>query len=89
MVETQSDEILRGAHTQDVALLVVGDPFGATLATHTDNPLRARNLGIPTRVIHDASIMNAVGACGSAAVQLWPDSLARLLHRHVAAGQLL
>jgi diphthine synthase len=62
MVETESDEILRDAHTQDVALLVVGDPFGAT--THTDILLRARALGISTRVIHNASIMNAVGACG-------------------------
>ena len=26
--------------------------------------LRARALGIPTRVVHNASIMNAVGACG-------------------------
>jgi diphthine synthase len=62
MVETESDEILRDAHHQDVALLVVGDPFGAT--THTDILLRARSLGIPTRVIHNASIMNAIGACG-------------------------
>jgi hypothetical protein len=62
MIETESDEILRDAHSQDVALLVVGDPFGAT--THTDILLRARALGIPTRVIHNASIMNAVGACG-------------------------
>jgi diphthine methyl ester synthase len=62
MVETGSDDILREAHTQDVALLVVGDPFGAT--THTDILLRARALGITTRVIHNASIMNAVGACG-------------------------
>jgi len=62
MIETESDEILRDAHTQDVALLVVGDPFGAT--THTDILLRARALGIPTRVVHNASIMNAVGACG-------------------------
>ncbi|KAI0261278.1 Diphthine synthase [Gloeopeniophorella convolvens] len=62
MVETQSDDILHNAHTDDVALLVVGDPFGAT--THTDILLRARALGIPTRVIHNASIMNAVGACG-------------------------
>lgn len=62
MVETESDEILRDAHIQDVSLLVVGDPFGAT--THTDILLRARALGIPTRVIHNASIMNAVGACG-------------------------
>ncbi|KAF9445309.1 Diphthine synthase [Macrolepiota fuliginosa MF-IS2] len=62
MVETQSDEILFNADKEDVSLLVVGDPFGAT--THTDIILRARALGIPTRVIHNASIMNAVGACG-------------------------
>ncbi|KAI0067611.1 Diphthine synthase [Artomyces pyxidatus] len=62
MVETESDDILRGADKEDVSLLVVGDPFGAT--THTDIILRARSLKIPTRVIHNASIMNAVGACG-------------------------
>jgi len=62
MVETQSDVILHNAGTEDVSLLVVGDPFGAT--THTDIILRARALKIPTRVIHNASIMNAVGACG-------------------------
>jgi len=64
MVETESDEILRDADTQDVSLLVVGDPFGAT--THTDIILRARALKIPTRIIHNASIMNAIGACGLA-----------------------
>ncbi|KAK0226621.1 tetrapyrrole methylase [Armillaria fumosa] len=62
MVETESDEILANADKEDVSLLVVGDPFGAT--THTDIILRARALGIATRVIHNASIMNAVGACG-------------------------
>jgi len=62
MVETESDEILRDADNENVALLVVGDPFGAT--THTDIILRARALEIPVRVIHNASIMNAVGACG-------------------------
>ncbi|KAJ7188835.1 diphthine synthase isoform b [Mycena filopes] len=62
MVETQSDDILHRANEVDVALLVVGDPFGAT--THTDIILRARALGIPTRVIHNASIMNAIGAAG-------------------------
>ncbi|KAH7334914.1 Diphthine synthase [Rhizoctonia solani] len=61
-VETESDEILRNAKEEDVALLVVGDPFGAT--THTDMLIRARELGIATTVIHNASIMNAVGACG-------------------------
>lgn len=64
MVESESgsDGILKDADKEDVSLLVVGDPFGAT--THTDILLRARNLGIPTRVIHNASIMNAVGASG-------------------------
>lgn len=32
--------------------------------THTDLELRARELGIPVKVIHNASIMNAVGVCG-------------------------
>ncbi|KAJ3720073.1 tetrapyrrole methylase [Lentinula raphanica] len=62
LVECGSDEILKDADKEDVCLLVVGDPFGAT--THTDILLRARHLGIPTRVIHNASIMNAVGASG-------------------------
>jgi len=81
MVETESDEILRGAGKENVALLVVGDPFGCVVrhvtraafsqpllvsraTTHTDIILRARALKIPVRVIHNASIMNAVGACG-------------------------
>ncbi|KAF9228475.1 Diphthine synthase [Gyrodon lividus] len=62
MVETESDEILRNADKEDVAFLVVGDPFGAT--THIDIVLRARAEKVPTRIIHNASIMNAVGACG-------------------------
>ncbi|KAJ4483572.1 tetrapyrrole methylase [Lentinula aciculospora] len=62
LVECGSDEILKDADKEDVCLLVVGDPFGAT--THTDILLRARHLGIPTRVIHNASIINAVGASG-------------------------
>ena len=33
-------------------------------ATHTHLELRARALCIPTKVIHNASIMNAIGACG-------------------------
>lgn len=62
MVETESDLILKNADQEDISLLVVGDPFGAT--THTDIILRARALNIPTRVIHNASIINAVGASG-------------------------
>uniref|UniRef100_A0AAR2J8Q5 diphthine methyl ester synthase n=1 Tax=Pygocentrus nattereri TaxID=42514 RepID=A0AAR2J8Q5_PYGNA len=62
MVEQEADEILKGADVSDVAFLVVGDPFGAT--THSDLVLRAVNAGIQYRVIHNASILNAVGCCG-------------------------
>lgn len=62
MVEQQADIILEGAHEKDIAFLVVGDPFGAT--THTDLILRAKQNNINVKVIHNASIMNAVGCCG-------------------------
>lgn len=32
--------------------------------THTDLTLRARDQGIQTRTIHNASIINAVSSCG-------------------------
>ncbi|XP_053673241.1 diphthine methyl ester synthase [Anopheles nili] len=62
MVEQRADEILDGADSGAIAFLVVGDPFGAT--THTDLLLRAKEKGIQTSVVHNASIMNAVGCCG-------------------------
>jgi len=62
LVESGADVILSNADSVDVAFLVVGDPFGAT--THTDLLLRAKERGIPTKSIHNASIMNAIGCCG-------------------------
>ncbi|KAF9578700.1 diphthine synthase [Lunasporangiospora selenospora] len=62
MVESDSDQILDNAQNVNVSFLVVGDPFGAT--THTDLVIRAKELGIPVQIIHNASIMNAIGACG-------------------------
>ncbi|CAI4047618.1 hypothetical protein SUVZ_12G2140 [Saccharomyces uvarum] len=62
LVETGSKQILSDADKEDVAFLVVGDPFGAT--THTDLVLRAKREGVPVEIIHNASVMNAVGACG-------------------------
>ncbi|KAI4468611.1 diphthine synthase [Holotrichia oblita] len=62
LAEQGADEILEGAHELDIALLVVGDPFGAT--THTDLVLRAKEKGIKVQVVHNASILNAVGCCG-------------------------
>ena len=62
MVEQNSDEIIEQAQKSIVSFLVVGDPFGAT--THTDLILRAVEKNVPYKVIHNASIMNAVGCCG-------------------------
>ncbi|KAI9823977.1 MAG: diphthine synthase [Phylliscum demangeonii] len=62
MVECGSDDILAGADRVNIAFLVVGDPFGAT--THTDLVLRARELGIPTQSVPNASILSAIGATG-------------------------
>ena len=45
-----------------VALLVIGDPMGAT--THVDMVLRCKDLGIKFKVIHNTSIMNAIGIVG-------------------------
>jgi diphthine synthase len=54
--------MLDNAETKQVAFLVVGDPFSAT--THTDLIIRAKERGIKFQIIHNASIMNAVGSCG-------------------------
>ncbi|KAJ4827054.1 hypothetical protein Tsubulata_042044 [Turnera subulata] len=62
MVEEKVDTMLSEAIASDVAFLVVGDPFGAT--THTDLVVRAKELGVNVKVIHNASVMNAVGVCG-------------------------
>ena len=63
LVETGVEEaMLERAKAEDIALLVVGDPFGAT--THCDLLERAKEMGVPLNVVHNASIMNAVGCCG-------------------------
>ncbi|KAK8955224.1 putative diphthine synthase [Platanthera guangdongensis] len=62
MVEEKVDRILIEASESDTAFLVVGDPFGAT--THSDLVVRAKKLSLEVEVIHNASIMNAIGVCG-------------------------
>jgi len=56
------DQLLDEAKKQDVVLLVIGDPLGAT--THWDILQRAKEQKIKTEVIHNASILNAIGATG-------------------------
>lgn len=80
LVEQGADEILENSQKEDVALLVVGDPFGAT--THTDLVLRAKEKGIKFEVVHNASILNAVGCCGlqlysfgeTVSIPLWTET---------------
>ncbi|KAK1118471.1 hypothetical protein K0M31_015168 [Melipona bicolor] len=62
LVENNADEILPKDEKENVGFLVVGDPFGAT--THSDLILRAREKGIKVKIIHNSSILTAVGCCG-------------------------
>ncbi|PWZ00008.1 Diphthine synthase [Testicularia cyperi] len=80
-VELEAESILQGAATSNIAFLVVGDPLSAT--THTDLILRAKQSSppIPVQIIHNASIMTAIGSSGLAgynfgqtvSVPFWSD----------------
>ena len=61
-VESDDNEILENAKTKNVAFLVAGDPLVAT--THIDLFLRAKKEGIKCNVIHNSSIISAVGITG-------------------------
>ena len=63
MVEKNPEKtILKDAKDKNVVFLVVGDPFGAT--THIDLLMRAKKAKIKTQVVHNASIISAVGVTG-------------------------
>ena len=62
MVEADDNEIIENAKTKNVAFLVAGDPLVAT--THIDLFLRAKKEGIKCSIIHNASILSAVGVTG-------------------------
>lgn len=65
MCEEGIDHILEDLSDKpekNVAFLVVGDPFCAT--THSDVQLRAIELGIKVEIVHNASIVNAIGCTG-------------------------
>lgn len=56
LCEGAIDDILLEAKNSEVALLVVGDPLGAT--THTDMLLRAKQFGVKTQVFNTFLKMN-------------------------------
>ena len=62
MVEVDCNVILEKAKKSDVALLIMGDVFSAT--THADIILRASEMKIEVSVIHNASVLTAIGDCG-------------------------
>lgn len=57
-----TQDFFEEAERSDVALLFVGDVFSAT--THVSILLDAKKRGIPVAVVHNASIMTAVGETG-------------------------
>lgn len=61
-VESGCEGMLTEAINDEIAFLVVGDPFCAT--THADLFLRANELGVQVETIHNASIFTAVGLTG-------------------------
>jgi len=79
-IEQNSDEFIVPAKDKNVAVLVVGDPFGAT--THSDLVLRAVKKNVPYTVIHNSSIMIAIKCCGlqlanfgdTISIVFWNDS---------------
>jgi len=61
-VENDIDKILSEATKEDIALLVIGDPLGAT--THTGIMLDAKEKNVKIEVVHNASILNVIGEVG-------------------------
>ncbi|MBI2134767.1 diphthine synthase [Candidatus Woesearchaeota archaeon] len=63
LVEMDAEKtILEQAKTKEVAFLIVGDVFSAT--THMDLYLRAKKMAIKTGIVHNASVLTAVGVTG-------------------------
>jgi len=58
----QTDTLVTAAKNKNVALLVIGDPFGAT--THIDLMLRCKKENVDFKIINNASILTAVGITG-------------------------
>lgn len=62
MIEVDCNVILEKAKKNDTAVLIIGDVFSAT--THSDLVLRANEMHIEVSVIHNASILTAIGDTG-------------------------
>ncbi|MBT7296671.1 diphthine synthase, partial [Candidatus Woesearchaeota archaeon] len=56
------DLILNKSKENNISLLVIGDPLSAT--THCDLLMRAKELQIETKVVHNASVFTAISKTG-------------------------
>ncbi|HHQ44952.1 MAG TPA: diphthine synthase [Candidatus Altiarchaeales archaeon] len=61
-LEEDSKKLMLEAKTQDILVLVPGDPLAAT--THIELILEAKNAGVQTQVIHASSIFTAIAKTG-------------------------
>ena len=61
-LEENSEGLVESAKEKDIAIFVPGDPLTAT--THIDLAYQARLRKIPVKIIHNASIISAVGETG-------------------------
>jgi diphthine synthase len=62
MSEQGMEKIIEEAKSQEVAFLVIGDPFSAT--THVEIYKQAREKGVKVNIINNASVLNAIGITG-------------------------
>ncbi len=69
-LEENSKKILEEAKNKRVAIFIIGDPLIAT--THISLILDARRLGIETKIIHNSSIVSAIGETGLHAYKFGP-----------------
>lgn len=60
--EKEDINIINEAKQKDVAFMVIGDPFSAT--THIDLFKLAKENKVPVKIVHNASILTAVGITG-------------------------
>ena len=61
-IENKEDEIIKKAKTKNIAILIIGDVFAAT--THINLFMSARKSGVKIKIIHNTSILTAVGETG-------------------------
>ena len=60
--EHGDEKIIEEAKKKNVAFLVIGDPFSAT--THIELFKLARENKVPVKIIHNASVLTAIGMTG-------------------------